>query len=320
MSGPAHRRVQTGRRDLSPYGSAGRASSIDANVNGEAMTTTILVGVAGGEPSRVAVRWSMRWAAEAGAEVRLVHVLDDEWATVGARMLDDLRADALHLVETEADYARSLAPEVAVRSQLLEGSLMWELIAASEGADLTAVGTHKTGFIHGKVFGSRSLQLAAAAHSHVAIIPQASGREGHGVVVGVDDSAAGVAAVRFAAAEAHRSGQNLTLLRAWDPPELPAERRDTKRAWNDELEARTTALLSAAAATAVTVDAALDVRLRSVRRPAAEALLDAAASATLLVVGSSRRGDRGQAVLGSVSHDVLLNLVGPTIVVHGDDE
>ena len=53
---------------------------------------------------------------------------------------------------------------------------------------MIAVGTHKTGFIHGKVFGSRSLQLAAAAHSPVAIVPQTSRRDGQGIVVGIDES------------------------------------------------------------------------------------------------------------------------------------
>ena len=40
----------------------------------------------------------------------------------------------------------------------------------------------------------------------------------------------------------------------------------------------------------------------------------------LLVIGSSRRHGAQMAALGPVSHDVLLNIAGPTLVVHGDTE
>ena len=50
------------------------------------MSGTIAVGVAGTEPSRVALRWSMKRAVATGADVRLVNVLDSEFLPViGAR-------------------------------------------------------------------------------------------------------------------------------------------------------------------------------------------------------------------------------------------
>lgn len=283
------------------------------------MAGTIVVGVEGAEPSRVALRWGMERAAALGADVRLVHVVDDEWATVGSRILDGMLADAGRLLEKEAVYARSLVPGVVVSTQLLHGSLMDELIAASKDADLVAVGTHKTGFIHGKIFGSRSLMLAAAAHSPVAIIPQPSRRDGSGVVAGVDASAAGRAAIRFAAVEAQRARQTLTLVRASDALGLPEVRDEVQRQRDRYFEEHAKAILSEAAAIARSVDADADVRIRRVRRPAAEALVDAAASAALFVVGSSRRDGEGRMMLGSVSHDVLINVTVPTIVVHGAD-
>ena len=282
------------------------------------MSGTIVVGVEGTEPSRVALRWSMKRAAATGADVRLVNVLDSEWAGVGARILQGMRADAAHLLEREAEYARSITPDVSVTTELLEGDLMDELIAASEDCDLIAVGTHKTGFIHGKVFGSRSLQLAAAAHSPVAIVPQTSRRDGRGIVVGVDESDAGRSAIRFAAAEAERTHQPLIFVRASDAPGLPEDRDDGQRERDRYLERRTNAILSDASDIAKSMDPTIEVRTRSLRRPAAEALLDSSASADLLVIGSSRREGSAGRMLGSVSHDVLINLVGPTIVVQGD--
>lgn len=280
---------------------------------------TLLIGIDGTESSRAALRWAMRRALAIGAEVTLVRVIDDEWTTIGSRMLDELEEDSRRLLEREAEYARSLASGVAVQTRLLHGNVMRELTAASDEAEMIVVGTHKTGFINGKVFGSRSLRLAAAARTPVAIIPQGSPRDGRGVVAGVDDSPAGRLATRLAAEEAERTRQSLTLLRAFTVPELSTKNDDAQRELVQHGEARASSALAAAASLAAQTAPGLDVKTRSVRRPAAEALVDAAATAALLVIGNSRREDTDDTMVGSVSHDVLINLTGPTIVVHAGD-
>jgi nucleotide-binding universal stress UspA family protein len=56
------------------------------------------------------------------------------------------------------------------------------------------------------------------------------------------------------------------------------------------------------------------------QRPPAQALVDAAKDAELLVVGSHRKGVLAGLIIGSVSHDVLLNLPCPVAVIpHPDD-
>lgn len=280
---------------------------------------TLLVGIDGTESSRAALRWAVKRATAIGAELSLAHVVDDEWSTIGARMVDELDNDGRHLLEREAEYAHSLAAEVTVRTQLLHGSVMQELITASKDAEMVVVGTHKTGFINGKVFGSRSLRLAAAAHTPVGIVPQGSPRDGRGIVVGVDDSAAGRLAVRFAAREAERTQETLTLLRAFTVPGLPKDDDDEQRELVQHGETRTSAVLSAAAALAALTAPTVEVKTRGIRRPAAEALVEAAATAALLVIGNSRQEDADKTMVGSVSHDVLINLTGPTIVVHAGD-
>jgi nucleotide-binding universal stress UspA family protein len=280
---------------------------------------TLLVGIDGTESSRAALRWAMKRAAAIGAEVTLARVVDDEWTTIGARLLGDLDDDAQNLLEREVEYAHSLAADVVVHSELLHGSVMKELIAASEKAEMVVVGTHKTGFINGKVFGSRSLSLAAAAHTPVAIIPQGSPRDGRGIVAGVDDSPAGRLAIQFAAREAERAQEILTLLRAFTVLELPTANDEVQRELIHHSEARTSAALSDATALAGLAAPAVKVKTRSVRRPAAEALLDAAGAAALLIIGSSRGEEPDKPMVGSVSHDVLINLTGPTIIVHAGD-
>lgn len=269
------------------------------------MDQRILVGVDGSAASRAAIRWALSRAALSRGPVTLVHVVDDEWGAMGERDLGELHP-SLALVEAELAYALSIGSPVNVETGILTGDPMVELAEASRTAALVVVGTHKTGFIHGRIFGSRSLRLVAMAWCPVAVIPESSFDDRHGVVVGVDDSDAGRAAVVFAAGEAEDGGEDLTLLRAT---------RESSGTLSGE---RTAQVLDAAVRLARDSGADGAVRTRVIRRTPAESLVDSAASAKLLVIGSSRRRGTELSALGPVCHDVLLNIPGPTVVVHGD--
>jgi len=47
-------------------------------------------------------------------------------------------------------------------------------------------------------------------------------------------------------------------------------------------------------------------------------LVDASSGAAMLVVDHTRHQTDGVAVLGSIAHDVLLNITSPTVIVVGD--
>jgi nucleotide-binding universal stress UspA family protein len=277
---------------------------------------TIVVGVDGSTPSRRAVEWAVRRAASTGSDVLLVHVMDDDPNAI--RSIGGGSGSARLFIEREVAHAGSLDPGVAVRGELRVGSPMRELSAASAGADLVVVGTNKTGFVHGKVFGSRSLQLAGGSSVPVAVIPESPVNARHGIVAGVDESPASAAAIEFAAAEARITRQPLTLVRAWGWAEgIRNEPDEQQRLHNDRSDAVAEELLATAA---LTVGDETVAHRRVVHRPPAEALTAAAASAALLVLGSSRRSGPERMMLGSVSHDVLINIAGPTIIVHADDQ
>jgi nucleotide-binding universal stress UspA family protein len=287
---------------------------------GSVVSGTLVVGIDGTESSRAALRWAVSRAAATGVEVKLVHVIDDEWATISARMIKDLGDDSQRLLESEAEYARALAlaPHVIVHTESTRGEPMRVLIAESRDAGMIVVGTHKTGFINGKIFGSRSLQLAACAYAPVAIIPQGLPRDGRGIVAGVDDSIAGRQAIRFAAREAARTGETLTLVRAFTIPATSTISDDARSELIQHSEERASAALADAVTLATLTAPEIDLKTRTVRRPIGEVLVDAAATATLLVIGSSRQ-EETTAMVGSVSHDVLINLTGPAVVVHAGD-
>jgi nucleotide-binding universal stress UspA family protein len=283
------------------------------------MMTRIIVGTDGTEASHVAVRWALERAAATGAHVSLVHVVDDDWETVGPRIIDDLRREAIKLLERDTSYVRSIAEGVVVESELMHGDPMHQLAELSKNAALVVVGTHKTGYIHGKVIGSRTLRLVAAAHCPVAVIPESVRHDARGIVVGVDCSAGGRAAVELAADEASRASQPVTLLRGWVSPKMLTESEEA-RVERDRLIGRAAdRTLDDAAAEVRRTHPEVEFRRRAVQHSAPEALLEAAASARMLVVGSTRRASRERMGLGQVTHDVVLNLVCPTVVVHADD-
>jgi len=271
------------------------------------MTKPIIVGVDGTSAGSAAVAWAARRASRLGRSLEILHVIDDAWGAIGARQLAELHPEASLLVAEAAALAATVAPQLECTVRVETGDPIVELLASSRAADMVVVGTHKTGFFHGRALGSRSLQLAAASHCPLAIIPGFTSSRREGVLVGVDDSAGGDVALAFAATEARDAHEPLVLLHAIPPSRHAAV-----------MSTSTTALTVNAIARARTLGAADSVRCRTVHRRPAEALIDSSVHAALLVLGSTRRVGSDLTALGPVVHDVLMNISGPTVVVHAD--
>lgn len=255
---------------------------------------TIVVGVDGSGPSRAALTWAAKRAADRGEALRLVHVVDEDWGQMGQDVATQ-ESDHGQAVLAEAEsLAHDLAPSVPIETRLVHGSTAWELATSADSDDLLVVGTHKTGYLSGRALGTRSIVVASIAKCSVAVIPDAPTTGRRGVVVGVAGSAWSTA-VAWAADEAARRGDDVTLVHC-TPHE---EGRD---------------VLARAAATA-SYPGSL-VRSRVSRRRPSEALLDASRSAGMLVLGHTRvPADRGN-FLGSTTHEVLLNINSPVIIAH----
>jgi nucleotide-binding universal stress UspA family protein len=139
------------------------------------------------------------------------------------------------------------------------------------------------------------------------------------IVVGVDGSAHGRQALRFALAEAALRGARLDVVHTWDTPPLTATgvgmipafgllRQELGDAARDALEAEL----------AHAGDGAAGVRIERhvTQGDPAGALVERAAGAGLLVVGSRGHGGVTGAVLGSVSRACLHHAACPVAVVH----
>lgn len=281
-----------------------------------------IVGVDGSVPAHAAIRWAIARARDRGADVILVHVADDEWGTMGSRLIDEIDESAQRILDGDLAYARSLGQPVPLRGELQAGSPMTALASFSDSQTMLVVGTHKTGFHYGRAFGSRSLQLANLAIGPVAVIPEVASRMRRGVVVGVDDTPAGRAAIDLAADLACDHHCELMAVRASTARTVldvdmdsDSELPDWKLRRDDEARG----LLASALDRARRRQPDITIRSRVVRRPAGAALNELSRNAELLVIGDSRRSDAQLGSLGAVAYDVLLNLSSPTIVVHAPE-
>jgi len=250
------------------------------------MVHRVLVGVDGSEPSRAALAWSVRRARALGVPLVLAHVVDPSDPASSA---DEALA--------ERELAALAETDVCASAVTLEGSLAWALGHVATADDWVVVGTHKTGFLHGRVLGSRAVQVALAVPTSVAVIPEIDLRFRRGVLAGIDRAETAAAIALVAGAEAEERGEELTLLES--VPSADARREDLP--------------ISLAVDAARARYPGLTIRSRVSTRGPAEALLDAARDKALLVLGPGSV-DSTRSPIGSVVHDVLLNVTAPVLV------
>jgi nucleotide-binding universal stress UspA family protein len=144
----------------------------------------------------------------------------------------------------------------------------------------------------------------------------------HGIVVGVDGSAAGKVAADWAARDAARRGVPLTLAHVIAPNDLqmwievPAPPEYLR--WQSERSERVMA-----EATAIAERAAENRPLTVVRQvvpgEAKATLIDMSKDAHMVVVGSRGLGAWGRRLLGSVSTAVVHHAQCPVAVIHDED-
>jgi nucleotide-binding universal stress UspA family protein len=138
-----------------------------------------------------------------------------------------------------------------------------------------------------------------------------------GVVVGDDGSRCAAAALREAAADAHRRGTSLHVIRAWSianadrpadvPPGIVPSMLEFEAATLAAEQARVEALL----------DGTVPVEVHAVHGTAVKALITASETADLLVVGTRGLGGFKNLVLGSVAEQCIRHAASSVLVVRG---
>lgn len=276
------------------------------------MARTVVVGIEGTSSSHDALTWAAAAAAARNDTLEIVHAT----GVPNIELYDDaLEQSAQTLLQGERERALAAAPDLTVTATLTRDTPGRALTEASEQADLVVIGTHPYSLLERVFSGSLAYQVAAGAHCPVLIVPQETGEGGTGVVVGADGSPDSVAAVALAATEADRLGQELTVVHAWRSPDLFLA-GDTGRGYRDErVEEGEGVVLAESVAGLGDRYPDLVVHQQLVQSQPAQALLDAAKGARLLVVGSRGLGGVARMLLGSVSHTLVLHPPCPVLVM-----
>jgi nucleotide-binding universal stress UspA family protein len=273
----------------------------------------IVVGIDGSVPSRAALEWCITRAKATGESVELLCVVDHPLDSQSDAFVSEAVNHANALLASEALFARKFG--IAVMTRLGRGDPFDGLVAASRSAGVLVVGTHKTGFIQGRSIGSRFMGLAAMSRCPIAYIPNVSLISRRGVSLAVDDSPTGRRAAVFAATEAHRLSQRLTLLHAEPWHVDPAESAKARTERELVTASRSRTLISNQLAPLTDAHPTLATKSTSTRKSLAVEAIDASMTAALVVISHPH----ARASIGSESgrfvHDVILNLGGPVVVV-----
>ena len=287
------------------------------------MTERTVVCWNGTAAADAALIWAVERNSIRGAVLTVIDVIDSGAYLGNDEALDPaFETQGQELLEARIRQSRAAEPQLEVQSSVLTGDPLDVLFAETSPSTLVVVGTERrTGprVRFGWSFGAR---LAAAANGPVAIVPETAPDEPRrvGIVVGIDGTRVGDHALDFAAREATRRGEPLTIVHAWleplawHPTAIPDEdfMESTERTRRELLDDRVR--------TVGTRHAGLTIESVLVHGEPVVALREAARTATTLVVGSRRLGHWKRAWLGSVSHGVILELVSPVIVVCPEGE
>ncbi|MFD8234788.1 universal stress protein [Streptomyces sp. NPDC059696] len=289
------------------------------------MNGRVVVGVDGSPRGLDAVAYSAHAARSRRAALRVVHAFVrpahlPPGAVSPRPVLEQALETANDLVDEGVRLARTTAAEVSVSGLVVHGEALAVLEAQSRAADLVVVGSRGRGGFEGVLLGSTATGLAAHGRCPVVVVREQTEPYGP-VLVGVDGSPAGAAAVRFALAEATRLGAPVVALHAWTtwnapmpPPQDPSLPYANPPGALAAAEER---VLTEALSGLGERYPDVKVEHRVVHGPTRQALIEASRTARLTVVGSRGRGGFTGLLLGSVSQAVLHHAHSPVAVVRG---
>jgi len=282
------------------------------------MAEKVIVAVDGGTAGDAGVEWVIERSKGLLLDVEVTGVLDSGIAPPGSPLAD--RSPLHDAVGRAAARITAGSSGVKVTEIIRRGVPAKSLIAASQHANLLVIGTNKTSKLARVIHGTLPLRVAGRARCTTVVVPVDWQPRGSGVVIGWDDDGTADVALEFAAEEAERLGTELTVVHAWSmPPAMGADEASAAFVYEEVLQARQEALTSVVQRVRAG-HPGLEVIEQFEPRSASLALVRVATGAQLLVVGSHGRGALGGLILGSVSHDALMNMPAPIAVVPHPDE
>ncbi|KGN38421.1 universal stress protein [Knoellia subterranea KCTC 19937] len=279
----------------------------------------MVVGVDGSAHGWAALAWAAERASADQVPLHIIHAFAPDIPMLGFGTTDqsDIRTEGKHLLATATARAHAVDSTLRVTTSLPPGFASRALVSASHDATLIVLGAIGHGLLSRATIGAVAQQVAAHATCPVVIV----GHEGHTetehhrVVVGVDGSPSSTAALHTAFDHAARTDAELVVVHAWEASgiEDPTLASDSSwPAYEAELEQKFNREIAASSAS----HPAVKVRHEVVRDSPIGALIHAADTADLVVVGARGTGGFPGLRLGSVSGRLLGRTACPLVVVH----
>jgi nucleotide-binding universal stress UspA family protein len=280
----------------------------------------VIAAIDGSEGSLRGARMAAEEARRRGAALELLTALP--WSSLGvvtSPSASDLPGAVLR-------NAESMLKEVVAELEPVAGGVSWSVVErrpvdalrdASTRAQLLVLGSRGAGGVAGLLVGSTATAVVPAAECPVLVLPDDTSvrvSQRRSVVVGVEGRSGDEEVLGAAFDEAAARGTDLIAVHAWQDVRVGASFEvvspliDWAGVRDDEERVLAEAL-------AGWREKQPDVVVREVvlRDKTAHALLAAALTAELLVVGHRRRNRL--AALGSTAHGVLHRTSGPLLVV-----
>ncbi|WP_018506346.1 universal stress protein [Parafrankia discariae] len=290
----------------------------------------IVVGVDGSPDAEEALRWAMAQARRQDCPLTVLlawdpkhcppavssvtATADAEKAGAGTAGEHETQAAAYHVLQTAIGRAAKLSRPTAMVERVEHRDAAEALLDASADAEMLVLGLHGANRKHRLFAGSVTEVCLHRASSAVVVVRPGHLRPTGPVVVGVDGSAASVAALRVAAAQARSGETSLRVVHSWFPaaPLYPGVYMGLDV---PTLEKAARALLDDCVAQVQEENTDLRIERVLVEDAAVPGLLRVSADASLLVVGARGHGGFAGLLLGSVSHQCVHHADCPVAVV-----
>lgn len=286
------------------------------------VSSPVVVGVDGTTANRGALRYAAQEARRSGGGLRLVHVVPD-YVPISPMMPllpGDLTETGAAILSQVEDEVRAHASDVPVESWLRHGSRATELVRAAADAGVLVVGRDDRPVVTRLVDGDTATRTAARATVPVVEVPprwhaDVDPVHDHGVVlVGVKSPAHADALLGQAFAAARERSARLTVLHAWHLPSAYDDLIEGRVA-REQIRQEGTAEVEQLLEHWRTGCPEVDVEVRIVHDRPAHALLEASASADLVIIVRRGHGVPAATHLGGTARAVLRNAECPVMVV-----
>ena len=283
------------------------------------MTTTLplLVAYDSSADAKRALQWAAHESLRSGVPVHVLavnEILPPTWGGVGGMVVvtEGYVLDSSAVLE-EAVKALADAGVVDVTTSQRTGPVVAELLQAAGSAAALVIGSRGHGAAGEALIGSVSQHLARHATCPVVVVREPHDADARRIVVGIDGSPTSAAALAYACQRAETTGETVVAIHGWH---VRAPSTDVWASQPRTVDVGERERLLSESVAGVREDHP-DVRLEQevVLVAPEQALVDASASASLVVVGSRGLGWFSGLLLGSVSQAVLHRAMCPVAVV-----